>query len=576
MSFSRRSSGGLSSSYDGSLGNLTPFLTHSDPLDSKYLSRSMLEITRDVCYNNSLKRNSKGGESLGKEFNYLQKEKPYSGREESNKLNVDLHSSIDTLHQNKNDTAIGNSENMSRRRFSISYVQDPQNKGIENRYNQKDRNSNYGRGENNSEYLHCRKSSSNIKNNSSYQIEKKNSQPLVNKKMNVYQANQLLCSLLERDPCRLNSSGLYSYNSNDQSYKINTFQDGCKHWYSNNNREMIDPFSDNNNSYIPQYTTNARRAMYELIGTSETSRPDPDLSDDDLSLRFVRGTLVVCDIHNKLQLNVVPPIFGYLYKKSDRQFSVPPIRWQKRYVVVHECHLYWFDSESSYRLFGINASRGSVNLILFRAQMDLSHNKRRFSIEFEDVQKSIVFHVCESSMDRGLWTGAIQAHLKKALEVRHRTGHHIDWKALEFEVCRIRYESGIKGKFWRCSTEAHNRMYEVHPPRHEIASFGSLNSVIWGSDGYKRNNSVLSTGSVIEPGTGTATSGCWNRRRTGSIASSSAGAFGNKYRAPSISGLSDCNLLRKDSVNIVGVTTCSGASGTYPRNSRRQSTERQY
>lgn len=253
---------------------------------------------------------------------------------------------------------------------------------------------------------------------------------------------------------------------------------------------------------------------------------------------------------------------------------MPPIRWQKRYVVVHECHLYWFDSESSYRLFGINASRGSVNLILFRAQMDLSHNKRRFSIEFEDLQKSIVFHVCDSSMDRGLWTGAIQAHLKKAIEVRHRTGNHIDWKALEFEVCRIRYESGIKGKFWRCSTEAHNRMYEVHPPIHEIASFGSLNSVIWGSDGYKRNNSVLSTGSVIEPGTGTATSGCWNRRRTGSIASSTAGAFGNKYRAPSISGLSDCNLSRKDSVNIVGVATCSGASGTYPGNSRRHSAER--
>ncbi|KAH8583975.1 uncharacterized protein ELE39_002733 [Cryptosporidium sp. chipmunk genotype I] len=308
MSFSRRSSGGLSSSYDGSLGNLTPFLTHSDPLDSKYLSRSMLEITRDVCYNNSLKRNSKGGESLGKEFNYIQKEKPYSSREETNKLN-DLESPIDTLERKKNDTNIVDSENMSRRRFSISYVQNLPNKVMENRYNQ-DRDNNYGRVGNNPEHLHCRRPSSNMNNSSSYQIEKKSDQPLINKKMNVYQANQLLCSLLERDPCRLNSSGLYSYNSNDQSYKINTFQDGCKHWYSNNNREMIDPFSDTNNSYIPQYTTNARRAMYELIGASEASRPDPDLSDDDLSLRFVRGTLVVCDIHNKLQLNVVPPIFG--------------------------------------------------------------------------------------------------------------------------------------------------------------------------------------------------------------------------------------------------------------------------
>ncbi|KAJ1608880.1 hypothetical protein OJ253_1743 [Cryptosporidium canis] len=574
MSCSRRSSGGISSSYDGSLGNLTPFLTHSDPLDSKYLSRSMLEITRDVCYNSS-KRNSKGGESLGKEFNYVQKERLSANVSETNRFCGDINSPVNTRNQKKIDTSERNPENMSRRRFSISYVQNPPNKAAERQYNQKERCSNYGKDDGNSEYLHCGSSSSNAKDRANYQMERKNSQPLINKKMNIYQANQLLCSLLERDPCRLNSSGLYSYNSHDHSYKINTFQEGCKHWYSND-REAIDPFSDTNNSYIPQYTTNARRAMYELIGASETTRPDPDISEDDLSLRFVRGTLVVCDIHNKLHLNVVPPIFGYLYKKSDRQFSVPPIRWQKRYVVVHECHLYWFDSESSYRLFGINASRGSVNLILFRAQMDLSHNKRRFSIEFEDVQKSIVFQVCDSSMDRGLWTGAIQAHLKKALEVRHRTGHHIDWKALEFEVCRIRYESGIKGKFWRCSTEAHNRMYEVHPPRHDIASFGSLNSVLWGNDGYKRNNSVLSTGSVIEPGTGTATSGCWNNRRNGSVASSIGGAFGNKYRIPSVSGLSDCNLLRKDSVNIVGVTTCSGTSGTYPGNSRRHSVERQY
>lgn len=309
MSFSRRSSGGFSSSYDGSLGNLTPFLTHSDPLDSKYLSRSMLEITRDVCYNNSLKRNSRGGESLGKEFNYVQKKKSDSNKAETNRINDDLSSSIDTLPQKKMDASIGNSENMSRRRFSISYVQNPSNKVIENQHIQ-DRGVNYRRNENNSEYLHHRKSSQNLRNRSSYQVEKKSNQKL-NKKMNVYQANQLLCSLLERDPCRLNSSGLYSYNSNDQSYKINTFQDGCKHWYSNN-REIIDPFSDTNNSYIPQYTTNARRAMYELIGASETSRPDPDLSDDDLSLRFVRGTLVVCDLHNKLQLNVVPPIFGKL------------------------------------------------------------------------------------------------------------------------------------------------------------------------------------------------------------------------------------------------------------------------
>lgn len=311
MSFSRRSSGGLSSSYDGSLGNLTPFLTHSDPLDSKYLSRSMLEITRDVCYN-SLKRNSKGVESLGKEFNYVQKEK--SNITETNRFNDGLSSPVNTRYQKKDDASTRHPENMSRRRFSISYVQNPPSKAMERQCSQAHRDSNYGNNENNPEYLHCGKSSSNIKDRSNYQIEK-NSQPLINKKMNVYQANQLLCSLLERDPCRLNSSGLYSYNIHDHSYKINTFQDGCKHWYSNN-REVIDPFSDTNNSYIPQYTTNARRAMYELIGASETSRPDPDLSDDDLSLRFVRGTLVVCDLHNKLHLNVVPPIFGKLCDHS--------------------------------------------------------------------------------------------------------------------------------------------------------------------------------------------------------------------------------------------------------------------
>lgn len=312
MSFSRRSSGGLSSSHDGSLGNLTPFLTHSDPLDSKYLSRSMLEITRDVCYN-SLKRNSKGNESLGKEFNYIQTEK--SNVAEANRFTGDLDSPAGIRYQKKNDACTRNQENMSRRRFSISYVQKPPSKAMERQCNQADRDSNYGKDENSPEYLHCGKPSSNIKDRSSYQIEKNSNQPLINKKMNVYQANQLLCSLLERDPCRLNNSGLYSYNIHDHSYKINTFQDGCKHWYSNN-REVIDPFSDTNNSYIPQYTSNARRAMYELIGASETSRPDPDLSDDDLSLRFVRGTLVVCDLHNKLHLNVVPPIFGKLSDNS--------------------------------------------------------------------------------------------------------------------------------------------------------------------------------------------------------------------------------------------------------------------
>ncbi|KAF7457320.1 putative transmembrane protein [Cryptosporidium felis] len=571
MSFSRRSSGGLSSSYDGSLGNLTPFLTHSDPLDSKYLSRSMLEITRDVCYNSS-KRNSRD-EPLGKEFNYVQKERTYTNRFGPNKLNKSAGQYVDG-NSTGNDFAAKNNEN-ARRRFSISYVQNPSSDSKEvRRESSKDNVFINEKDKDHPDYPHTARSSY-LKEKANYNtVDKKFGQQVANKKMNVYQANQLLCSLLERDPCRLNSSGLYSYNSQDHSYKINTFQDGCKHWYSNNNRELIDPFSDTNNSYIPQYTTNARRAMYELIGASEATRPDPDLSDEDLSLRFVRGTLVVCDIHNKLQLNLVPPIFGYLYKKSDTQFSVPPIRWQKRYVVVHECHLYWFDSESSYRLFGINASRGSVNLILFRAQMDLSHNKRRFSIEFEDVHKSLVFQVCDNSMDRGLWTGAIQAHLKKALEVRHRTGHHIDWKALEFEVCRIRYESGIKGKLWRCSTEAHNRMYEVHPPRHDVASFGSLNTVVWGNERYNRNNSILSTGSVVEPCTGTATSGYYNRRRTCSITSSLD--FGNKYRTGSVSGLSDCNMLRKDSINIVGITTCSGTSGTFPGNSRRHSVERQF
>ncbi|KAK6588890.1 pleckstrin homology (PH) domain containing [Cryptosporidium xiaoi] len=206
--------------------------------------------------------------------------------------------------------------------------------------------------------------------------------------------------------------------------------------------------------------------------------------------------------------------------------------------------------------------------------MDLSHNKKRFSIEFEDVQKSLVFQVCDNSMDRGLWTGAIQAHLKKALEVRHRTTHHIDWKALEFEVCRIRNESGLKGKLWRCSTEAHNRMYEVHPPRHDIASFTSLNSVVWGENPYKRNSSMLSAGSIVEPGISNYGSRGWDRR-AGSLSSSTVGAFYRNNRLPSISGLSDYNAVRKDSMNVVGgITTCSGTSGTYPVNSRRHSSER--
>lgn len=309
MSFSRRSSGGVSSSYDGSLGNLTPFITHPDPLDSRYLSRSMLEITRDVCYNNSNNKTTRVDETLGKEFNYVQKNKIEEKRSIKVSKNYDIHG--DVYVSEKNEALIKDGSGMSRRRFSISYVQNSCSDSTEKQKYQRDNSNSYEKKNDDCSNLFSRRSSSQLKNIINDNLgNRRNSQQLTSKRMNIYQANQLLCSLLERDPCRLNNSGLYSYNSRDHSYQINTFQDGCKHWYSNNNREVIDPFSDTNNSYIPQYTTNARRAMYELIGTSENARPDPDLSDDDLSLRFVRGTLVVCDLHNKLQLNVVPPIFG--------------------------------------------------------------------------------------------------------------------------------------------------------------------------------------------------------------------------------------------------------------------------
>ncbi|KAH8740062.1 hypothetical protein FG386_000889 [Cryptosporidium ryanae] len=314
MSFSRRSSGGVSSSYDGSLGNLTPFITHSDPLDSKYLSRSMLEITRDLCYKGASKRNSEMEEVLGKEFNYVQRGDKSSTRSSNEQINYNKKEcfSGDIRNFKVEDTS-NNSTSMSRRRFSISYVNNnpSSNESEKQIKNQRDRISITGGDRTCPNYLLNKRSSSQLKDDAyTRNFANCSKTQLNNKKMNVYQANQMLCSLLERDPCRLNSSGLYSYNSRDHSYKINTFQDGCRNWYSSNNKELIDPFSDANNSYIPQYTTNARRAMYELIGTSELTMPDPDLSDNDLSLRFVRGTLVVCDLQNKLQLNLVPPIFG--------------------------------------------------------------------------------------------------------------------------------------------------------------------------------------------------------------------------------------------------------------------------
>ncbi|KAH7647513.1 hypothetical protein FG379_000729 [Cryptosporidium bovis] len=312
MNFSRRSSGGVSSSYDGSLGNLTPFLTHSDPLDSKYLSRSMLEITRDLCYSGTPKRNSKM-EVLGKEFNYVQRGDKSSSNNSTEKISYAKRDCFSgNICNPKIEDASTNSTSMSRRRFSISYVNnntssnesEKQVKSQKDGFNITEREKNYPDHSLNKRFSQLKDDSCarNFANGSKSQIS--------NKKMNVYQANQMLCSLLERDPCRMNNSGLYSYNSRDHSYKINTFQDGCRNWYSNDNKELTDPFSDANNSYIPQYTTNARRAMYELIGTSESTMPDPDLSDNDLSLRFVRGTLVVCDLRNKLQLNLVPPIFG--------------------------------------------------------------------------------------------------------------------------------------------------------------------------------------------------------------------------------------------------------------------------
>ncbi|EEA04921.1 uncharacterized protein CMU_039900 [Cryptosporidium muris RN66] len=575
MSISRRSSGGVSSSYDGSLGNLMPFITHSDPLDSKYLSRSILEITKDVCYSSNVSKDiskerfsshNQSNESIEK---YRSMCTDSVGDKKSVSIQVNSNKGVDNDEMSR--------PGIPRRRFSISYI------GSESQLMKEDeltissstiRNDesddkttlNTGEGGDLCDNPRNKYDRNKLCAGESQSTVKRKSFQHVHRSMSPIEANHLLCLLLSKDPWRRNNGGLYSYNSRDHSYQLNTFQDtGCKSWYSISNRDLIDPFSDNN-SCIPQYTSTARRAMFELIGTSETARPDPDLSDNDLSLRFIKGTLVVCDLHGKLQLNIVPPIFGYLYKRSDCSFSFPPMRWNKRYVVVHECHLYWFDSESSYRLFGIHGARGSVNFILFYAQMDLSHNKHRFSIEFESLKKALIFEVCDNTMDRGLWTGALQAHLKKAMEIRHRTGHHIDWKALEAEVVRIRTESGLKGKFWRCINEAHNRMFDVRPPKSSLTNIATTNDTVW-STANQRSASFLSTGSAA----GVMSANGWVRCRTGSIGS--IGAV--PYRKSSIADSSDCVIMRKDSVNI-GITTCSGASGTYPGNSRRHSVEDQF
>lgn len=134
--------------------------------------------------------------------------------------------------------------------------------------------------------------------------------------------------------------------------------------------------------------------------------PTP-LSSDDLVLDNSRGVTEVVDPARVLGLESVPLCKGYLLKRQKQTLALR----QKRFVVLDNCSLSWYKSESLYSAHGTRACRGLISFILHPCTVDFG-NRDEFLVTIERCNYSFIFSLpAESTQLKGHWMASLVLHI---------------------------------------------------------------------------------------------------------------------------------------------------------------------
>ena len=88
-------------------------------------------------------------------------------------------------------------------------------------------------------------------------------------------------------------------------------------------------------------------------------------------------------------------------------------RWARRFLLLHRCHLFWFECMNSYLSLGLDGCLGSLSLLINPIQIELDPKR---STRFVLAVGEWLYMIVDTSIerrDRGAWVLHLLAHQNK-------------------------------------------------------------------------------------------------------------------------------------------------------------------